>query len=192
MKEPKDKTPVRRDERHITETPDVSYIENPDVAHEHSDVNVRGIMWFVLGLGVLTLVSFLIVRGMFKLFEAQAKQDEPPPAPMAMKGDERLPPEPRLQLAPGHETHPLEEWRQVQAHNKEELNSYGVVDAGMGTMRMPIAVAEQKFLESNPPVRPQNDAAQQTQQPSSSGPSKLFFDMPSYYSSGRMTETRRQ
>src|ERR1044072_8279476 len=45
----------RRDSIH--ETPDVSYITNPDVAHEESDVAVRPLLWFVGGLPAFTLLT---------------------------------------------------------------------------------------------------------------------------------------
>src|SRR6266403_324009 len=82
---------------HVTETPDVSYIKNIDVTHEVSDVHVAGIVKFLVGLSVLTIGTFLLVWALFGVFEKAAT--EPQPSPMAERG--RLPPEPRLQSAPG-------------------------------------------------------------------------------------------
>src|SRR2546426_4378076 len=84
---------------HVTETPDISYIRNVDTAHDLSDVQVGGIMKFVVGLFVLTVAVFFLTWGMFRMFEARSQ--EPPRSPMALSGEERLPPEPRLQGAPG-------------------------------------------------------------------------------------------
>ena len=84
---------------HVTETPDVSYIKNVDVTHEMSDVNIGGISKFVLALSVMTVAVCLLMWGMFRVFKAQT--EEPPPAPMALAEKERMPPEPRLQGAPG-------------------------------------------------------------------------------------------
>jgi hypothetical protein len=39
---------------HKTETPDVSHIRNVEVTHETSDVNVNGVLTFVVGLTILT------------------------------------------------------------------------------------------------------------------------------------------
>jgi hypothetical protein len=86
---------------HITETPDVSHIKNPDVTHEASDVSVAGVAKFVVGLTVLGVAVFLLMWGMFRFLYAQETEKEPPPGPMAMKPEERLPPDPRLQAAPG-------------------------------------------------------------------------------------------
>jgi hypothetical protein len=82
---------------HVTETPDVSYIKNIDVTHEISDVHVTGIVKFLAGLSVLTIGTFLLVWALFGVFEKAAT--EPKPSPMVERG--RLPPEPRLQSAPG-------------------------------------------------------------------------------------------
>ena len=84
---------------HVTETPDVSYIKNVDVTHEMSDVNIGGIAKFVLGLFVMTVAVYVLVWGLFRVFEA--RNQEPRPGPMALTAKERVPPEPRLQGAPG-------------------------------------------------------------------------------------------
>jgi hypothetical protein len=86
---------------HITETPDVSHIKNLDVTHEASDVSVSGVAKFVLALTMMCATVFVLMWGMFRLLNAQEAEKEPPAGPMAMKPDERLPPEPRLQAAPG-------------------------------------------------------------------------------------------
>jgi len=81
---------------HVTETPDTSYIKNVDVTHEVSDVYIGGIAKFVVALTVLMIVSFVLMWALFRSLESQAT--DPRRAPMA---EERLPPEPRLQGAPG-------------------------------------------------------------------------------------------
>jgi hypothetical protein len=84
---------------HVTETPDVSYIKNVDVTHEISDVHVPGIVKFLVALSVLTIATFILVWGLFRSFES--KSAETPLSPMALTEKDRLPPEPRLQGAPG-------------------------------------------------------------------------------------------
>jgi hypothetical protein len=86
---------------HVSEIPDVSYIKNVDVTHEASDVSVSGLLKFVLALTVMTILVAVLMWGLFRFFYQQEDQKEPPAGPMAMSKDERLPPEPRLQSAPG-------------------------------------------------------------------------------------------
>ena len=84
---------------HVTETPDTSYIKNVDVTHEVSDVYIEGIAKFVVALAVLMVVSFVLMWALFWSFEKRATDS--PRSPMALSDKERLPPEPRLQGAPG-------------------------------------------------------------------------------------------
>jgi hypothetical protein len=84
---------------HVTETPDVSYIKNVDVTHEVSDVDISGIAKFVAGLFILMVASFFLMWVLFGAFES--KIQDTPTSPMALTQNERLPPEPRLQGAPG-------------------------------------------------------------------------------------------
>ena len=87
---------------HVTETPDTSHIKNIDVTHEKSDVQVSGIAKFILGLLILTIATFIGLWGMFLAFQKLAvkQEQERHRSPIAMTGEERLPPEPRLQSAP--------------------------------------------------------------------------------------------
>ena len=84
---------------HVTGKPDVSYIQNLDVTHEISDVQVPVIVKFLVALSVLTIATFFLVWAMFRAFENTTV--EPKPSPMALTEKDRLPPEPRLQSAPG-------------------------------------------------------------------------------------------
>jgi hypothetical protein len=89
-----------RGDGHKTETPDVSHIRNEEVTHERSDVSVRGVVMFCVVLGISIAIVSFGVWIMFRYFNAQEAK-APQPGPMALSKDERLPPEPRLQAAPG-------------------------------------------------------------------------------------------
>ena len=88
---------------HVTETPDTSHIKNIDVTHEQSDVQISGIAKFIVGLLILTIGTHIALWGLFVLFQrtASTQEQETHRSPIAMSGEERLPPEPRLQGAPG-------------------------------------------------------------------------------------------
>src|SRR5918993_1512118 len=87
----------------IHETPDVSYITNPDVAHEHTDVPVTPVLKFMAGLVLFAVVMPLAMYAAYLFFEAREKAAERHSPPLARTPQESLPPEPRLQLAPGFE-----------------------------------------------------------------------------------------
>ena len=160
----------------MSETPDVSYIKNVDVAHEASDVQVRGIMNFVIALSVLIIGSCVLMWGTFRLFAARAK--EPARSPMALSEKESLPPEPRLQGAPGFaeklepkqtkteattETagerlpppkDPLFEIRVLRDQWSDVLKN-GPVDQNGKRYGMPIEEAKKKLIEQGLPARKQ-------------------------------------
>src|SRR5262249_41034202 len=87
---------------HKTETPDVSHSRNVEVTHETSDVSVGGVATFVAALTISTIVISIGRIFRFRYFNAQEAK-HPAPGPMALTQNDRLPPEPRLQAAPGFE-----------------------------------------------------------------------------------------
>jgi hypothetical protein len=70
-------------------------LHNEDVAHEHSDVNVRALLLFAAGLIVVAAVIHVAIWGLFRVFEGQAAASDPVLSPLAAPAG-RLPPEPRL------------------------------------------------------------------------------------------------
>jgi len=97
----KEKKNGHKGDGHRTETPDVTHIRNVEVTHEASDVNVRAVLTFVLVLTIATAAISLGLWFLFRFFDAQEARQEPKRGPMALSQSERLPPEPRLQAAPG-------------------------------------------------------------------------------------------
>lgn len=187
---------------HVTETPDVSHIKNIDVTHETSDVNVGGIVKFVIGLTVFAIVVQVLMWGMFRFLSSQEEGKEPSPGPMAMSEQERRPPDPKLQSAPGFGVK-LENGQWLPLENREPQAEYRVLleqwDRQLNCARdgnwvvrsigvcMPIDQAMEKVLEGKGlPSRPQAETNQ-------GGPTEDYgIDMPTAASSGRMTEKRRQ
>ena len=149
---------------HVTETPDISYIRNVDTAHEARDVQVGGIVKFVVGLFVMTVAVFFLTWGMFRMFEARSQ---------------RLPPEPRLQAAPGFaETleksatlkpaepespgatgskEPKNPLWEIKALRKQwdDVLEHGPMDQNGKRYGMPIEIAKEEILKQGLPVRPQ-------------------------------------
>lgn len=174
---------------HVTEIPDVSYIKNVDVTHETSDVNVPALLKFVLALTIMTAVVYVLMLFLFKFLNTQETKNEPPPGPMAMTEQQRLPPEPRLQSAPGfgvklengqwiklENTQPEAEYRVVREQWRRAL-SEGPKDQAGNTVGMPIEAAMQKFV-----------AEQNAKAGAKPTPSDGFGDqMPTAASSGRVS-----
>jgi hypothetical protein len=165
----------------MTETPDVSYIKNVDVTHEASDVQVGSIAKFVVGLLVLTIATHVALWGLFLAFERgeARKENEKPRSPMALTDKERLPPEPRLQGAPGFAEElgkksetvkadepskhsdasgkpkdPLWEIRVLREHWNDVLEN-GPLDQEGKRYGLPIEKAKEEILKQGLPVRGQ-------------------------------------
>jgi hypothetical protein len=179
---------------HRTETPDVSHIRNVEVTHETSDINVRAVLTFAAALSITTIaISFGLVL-LFNFFNAQEAK-EPGPGPMALKGKDRLPPEPRLQAAQGFElklengqTVPLQlkppqtEYDVLRKQWEENLRT-GLKDQSGNVVGMPIDKAIEKVVSEGLPSRVE-------------GPGGKLIDyaisMPTAASSGREMEKRLQ
>lgn len=74
---------------------DQADLENEDVDHEHSDVNVRAILGSGVAMFAVVGVCALIVLGLFNFLEGQAAANDPIMSPLALPAGQ-LPPEPRL------------------------------------------------------------------------------------------------
>ena len=137
---------------HKTETPDVSHIRNVAVTHETSDIDINAVLTFVVALTILTIGVFVGLVFLFNYFKGQAAR-EVQPGPMALSQQERLPPEPRLQEAPGfgvtlengtkvnldanHETRPRAEFLTLNQQWEQELNGQ-IKDASGNSKTIPI------------------------------------------------------
>lgn len=145
---------------HVTEVPDVSHIKNVDVTHETSDVNVPALLKFVLGLTIMTALAFGLMLFLFNFLNSQETKNEPEAGPMAMTEQESLPPEPRLQSAPGFAADlsksagdteaqgpkdPLWEIRVLREQWNRDLRE-GAKDQSGRTLGIPIEEAMKQFV----------------------------------------------
>ena len=179
---------------HTTETPDVAHIRNVEVTHETSDVNVRGVVTFIVVLTIATIFVGIGVQMLFKFFNEQESKS-PKPGPMALTKEERLPPEPRLQAAPGFEVKlengqtvrlekaaPQTEYRVLRQQWEENLRT-GLKDQSGNVVGMPIDAAIDKVVSQGLPSNVKE-------------PDRKLLDfavrMPTASSSGRETEKRLQ
>jgi hypothetical protein len=180
---------------HKTETPDVSHIRNVEVTHETSDVSVSGVLTFVVALTLATAAVSAGMWGLFRYFEAQEAK-EPTRGPMALTDKkDRLPPEPRLQSAPGFELKlengtavdleraiPQAEYHELRKQWDENLNT-GLKDQSGNVVGMPITQAMEKVVSEGLPSRVKGPAGKL---------SDYAVSTPTAWSSGRVVEKRLQ
>ena len=179
---------------HQTETPDVSHIRNVEVTHETSDININGVLIFVVALTILTIGVYFGMLLLFTRFQGQGAERKP--GPMALKQEERLPPEPRLQGAPGFEVtlgngtkvnlakrEPQAEYRTLLEEWEKNLKGQ-LKDASGNPISIPIDEAMKKVISGEGlPARTKE------------APSKLedyAISAPTAASSGRVAEKRLQ
>jgi hypothetical protein len=121
---------------------------NPEpLHHESTDVDIGGIVKFVIVLLVAGVVIHVAVWGMYRYFVRQASQPAAVEFPLATNAMRRLPPEPRLQIDPRDD---LLSMRQAE---EQVLNSYGWVDRNGGIVRIPIDQAMKLIAERGLPTR---------------------------------------
>ena len=123
-------------------------LDNPDVTHEHHDINVRAILWFVGILTAITVAIQIAMWGMFHGLQWYERKYEPYVTPLTRPAGQPFP-EPLLQ------TTPWTDLRTFRSEQHDYLHSYGWVDEKLGIARIPISKAKQLLLERGVPVRPE-------------------------------------
>ncbi|HEX5603308.1 MAG TPA: hypothetical protein VFX63_12185 [Pyrinomonadaceae bacterium] len=182
-------------EGHKTETPDVSHIRNVEVEHETSDVNVRAVVTFAAALAISIAVVAFGLTFLFDFFSKQEAKSSPKPGPMALTQKDRLPPEPRLQSAPGFQVKlengetrdlklsaPQSEYRVLRQQWEENLKT-GLKDQSGNVVGMPIDAAMDKIVSEG--------LGSKAKQPNAKL-NDYAIKMPTASSSGRETEKRLQ
>jgi hypothetical protein len=184
-----------KEDAHRTETPDVSHIRNVEVTHEPSDISVNAVLTFAIVLTLSTLVISYGLTFLFNFFDKQEAKTTPRPGPMALTKEERLPPEPRLQSAPGFQLKlengqtvnleksiPQAEYRRLRQQWEENLKT-GLKDQSGNVVGMPIDAAIDKIVSEGLPSKVKEPDRKL---------SDFAIGMPTASSSGREAEKRLQ
>jgi hypothetical protein len=142
-----------------------------DKTYEQNIIGLRGIIYFTVGLFVLIVVTFVLMLLLMNVMEDQAVESKDKVGPMRQEivnnPDNFLPPEPRLQAAPGFGVEspngrvnlelkaPQSEWWELEGQWKQELAN-GQRHPQTGTViTLPIEEAKQRLLqESSVKTRP--------------------------------------
>jgi hypothetical protein len=140
--------------------------------YEDNEIRLKGILGFAIGLVLLIVITFGLMSAFMTVLKDRSQEDADRPNPLAMSDREKLPPEPRLQAAPGFGVESekgrvnLElqasqsEYRELKAQ-WETIWKHGRIDEKTGTMTiMPIEEAKARFLAQNVKARAGSDAAE--------------------------------
>ena len=129
---------------------------NPETHHETSDVDVRGILWFVVIFLAFAVVTHLVLYFLYGFFVHKARGDIQPPR-TAIKVPARLPETPRLQPfpqktqkgsdIPPYVSTPVIDMEEMRATEQDALKNPGWVDKDHGIVRIPIDRAKQMIVQ---------------------------------------------
>ena len=134
--------------------------ENPEVGHEHSDVNVRALIMSALVIVLVTAAAHVIIYFLFGYMESEAAANQAPLSPIARPATDM----PRTttqspvfsqSAAPGpqlltNEPMALEKHR---ADEQKRLQGFGWVDQNAGVAHISIEQAKKLIVERGLPVR---------------------------------------
>lgn len=131
-------------------------------AYEANEIQFKGILYFAGGLFLLIVITFGLMWALLNVMkDFRREENARQPNPMLMSDKERLPPEPRLQLAPGFGVESEKGWVNMelgppQAEYRElkkqwdEMWEHDQKDAKSGAVTvMPIDEAMDRFLSQN-------------------------------------------
>lgn len=164
--------------------------------YEQNIIGLKGIFYFGIGLFMLIVITFGLMWALLNVFEDQKVEEmDKERNPMAMTERDRLPPEPRLQSAPGFGVEgpngkvnlelraPQAEYRELQKQWKE-IWEHGQKDPHTGVVTsMPVNEAKEKFLSGQIKAKSGPEVEQ------TASKSKMYF---SDASSGRRASERRR
>src|SRR5258706_16278928 len=123
---------------------------HPDVSFEERDLKAGTIYGYLFALALAVVASFLICVSIlrFTLKFAASSDTPPPPSREALGKDFRaLPPEPRLQGVPGHETDPQADLRKKNQEDAEANEKLEWIDKSGGVAQIPVKDAMKILAE---------------------------------------------
>ncbi|MEO6589314.1 MAG: hypothetical protein ABIP06_08420 [Pyrinomonadaceae bacterium] len=136
-----------------------------DKPYEQNIVGLRGVIYFAVGLFLLVVITFGLMWLLLNVFEEQSLDtDNAERNPMQLSEKDSLPPEPRLQGAPGFGVdtkdgrvnlelrNPQAEWETIQEVNKDLWENGRKIKNEDGTDTftvLPIEQAKERILEQS-------------------------------------------
>lgn len=129
---------------------------------EHQDLSPRSILYFLLALGIATIVCIFILRGVYEFLDKYERASQPAVNPLITNVPEdtrhvapRYPqtafPDPRL------EEDERTQLNGIRTEEEKTLYSYGWVNEQQGIVRIPIDRAMDLIVQRGLPVRPQEE-----------------------------------
>ena len=128
--------------------------EHADVSFEKQDVSSSPILKFLVFLGIVVVLSYFMVLGIYKGLTKYWASTYTQMPPSHLGTGATVPPEPRLQGMPGHLADPQEDWREMLKSDTDANNELGWVDEKAGVVRIPVKDAMDLIVEKGLPALP--------------------------------------
>lgn len=126
---------------------------SPAPAYETRDASTNGVLGFLV---VLFAVINLILFGTWRLFRHFSVAEQPPAPASSFANVRQVPPRPELQV------NGREDFQEMYAAQRGELETYAWQDRKAGVVRIPIDRAMDVLLQKGLPVLPQAPAIRAT------------------------------
>jgi len=128
-----------------------------DVSFEERDVQTGTIYSYLFALALAVVASALICVFILRFtMNYSASTDAPPPPSRDVMGKDyrMMPPEPRLQGVPGHQTDPQADLRQKIQDDSEANEKLEWIDRSSGIAQIPVKDAMKMIAEKGLPAAP--------------------------------------
>ncbi len=126
-----------------------------DVSFEERDIQASTIYGYLFALGLAVAASLLICVYILRFTAKFAASTDTPPPPSREAHQKELPPEPRLQGVPGHETDPQADLRKKIQEDSEANQKLEWIDKPGGIAQIPVKdamkIVAEKGLSAPPP-----------------------------------------
>lgn len=123
-----------------------------DVSYEARDVATSPILKFLVYLGVVIMLSYVVSLGIYRGLKSYWTSSHEQPTPSRIEAGPAMPPEPRLQGMPGHLTDPQQDLRDKLKADTEANNKLGWIDQKAGIAEIPVKDAMQLIVEKGLPA----------------------------------------
>lgn len=124
-----------------------------DVTFEGRDINVGTVVKQLIYLGITILIALAICVPVLNFLTGMSVQNDAPMPPVRAEMSQpardamALPPEPRLQGVPGHQSDPQQDLREKIAADTAANESVGWVDKANGVAKIPVSEAMKIIAE---------------------------------------------
>lgn len=127
---------------------------NDDVTFEQTDIQPRGILLSFVYLAIAVIIAFAACIYILKYTANFAAESDAPPPPVRQGTSPALPPEPRLQGVPGHNSDPQQDLRDKIEEDTRANAKATWIDEKAGIAQIPVKDAIKIIAEKGLPAAP--------------------------------------